>query len=75
MGIFAAIFKPNDGTRRALVERVTEAREKMEAAASRLDEIVTQKETEMMDKTIAELLEENDRVTGRKKPNGKKPST
>lgn len=60
MGIFQRIFNPYDGSRRAVVARVIEARKDVERAANRLEVVV------------ADLLDENDRITGRKR-NVQKP--
>lgn len=47
------IFNPHDGTRREALAEVTASRVKLESSASRLEE------------TIAELLDRNDKLTGR----------
>ena len=59
-GFFATLFKPDqvqDGTRRAVMETVVQAREGVEKARNRLDDVIT------------ELLRDNDRVTKRQREN------
>ncbi|MET3649074.1 hypothetical protein [Phyllobacterium ifriqiyense] len=55
MGLFQRIFNPHDGSRRAVVVRVIEARKDVERTANRLEV------------GVADLLDENDRITGRKR--------
>ena len=58
--ILKAIFSPHDGTRRDVQAKVVASRVRVERAASRLEE------------TVRELLERNDRLTGRAHGNGSK---
>lgn len=52
-GVLAKIFSPNDGSRAAIEKRVVASTQQVEAAANRLKD------------TVRELLDENDKVTGR----------
>lgn len=54
MGLLRRIFNPHDGSRRAVAAQVIRARENVEKAANRLESVVS------------DLLDENDRITGRK---------
>lgn len=63
-GFFSTIMRKDqlqDGTRRAVMETVVNAREGVEQARNRLDSV------------IAELMQENDRVTQRQSKNVQKP--
>jgi len=57
---FKLLFNPHDGTRRDLLESVTQARQDIEKASSRLDYVVRR------------MIQENDRL--RRNPNAQKPS-
>lgn len=59
--ILRAVFRPHDGSRRAMTEAVTAGREDMERARDRLDRIVSNR----LGDTIGEMLDQNDRLTGR----------
>lgn len=63
MGLFQRIFKSHDGSHRAMIAAVKKSRIDVERAASQLEDVVT------------ELLEENDRITRRKKRHVPKPRT
>lgn len=52
-GILAKIFRPNDGSRKQVAAAVVTSRKHVEYEASRLKE------------TIRELMDTNDRLTGR----------
>lgn len=54
MGFWKMIFKPHDGSRQRVKDAVEESRQKREAANSRFED------------TVRELLDANDRITGRK---------
>lgn len=60
---FASVFTKQDDARKAMTAAVTQAREELEAATARLDRIVTNR----MEGTIGEMLDENDKVTGRRR--------
>ncbi len=51
--VLKCIFKPHDGSRKAVQDEVATSRQKVETAASRFES------------TIRELLHENDTLTGR----------
>jgi hypothetical protein len=64
-GFFATLTNRNqlqDGTRRAVMETVVQAREGVEQARNRLDGV------------ISDLMRENDRITKRQQRNVEKPS-
>lgn len=54
-GIFNAIFRPKDGSRRKVEAEVKASREKVTRATSRFEQ------------TIQELIDRNDNLTGRKR--------
>ena len=56
--IIRSIFKPNDGSRQKILADVAASRAMVEDKATRLEG------------TIRELLDRNDELTGRAKPNG-----
>lgn len=52
-GLLKMILRPNDGRRRTITEEVQESIQQRKTASSRFEE------------TVRELLEVNDRITGR----------
>lgn len=52
-GILKSIFRPNDGSRKRVHEEVVLSRERVERAANRFED------------TIREVLNRNDKLTGR----------
>lgn len=52
-GLLKSIFAPNDGSRKRVQDEVTASRERVEKAANRFEE------------TVRDLLERNDKLTGR----------
>ena len=53
-GILKSIFGPKDGSRQKVKEEVASSRERVETAANRFEE------------TIRDLLDQNDKLTGRR---------
>lgn len=53
-GILKSIFSPKDGSRQKVREEVVTSRERVETAANRFEE------------TIRDLLDRNDKLTGRR---------
>jgi len=51
--VLKSIFAPNDGSRKEVHRKVVESRERVQQAANRVEE------------TIREMLDRNDRLTGR----------
>lgn len=59
--IMALLFKPHDGTRRAMLDEVVASRQEMETATDRLEYVVKR------------MLQENDRIARRERRNADRP--